>query len=189
MIRVEVRDEHLRQLRQADRGAQHLALRPLAAVEEQALAAAPDEQRRGSPLSRRDRARRPEEDEVEVHWRESRRRDQGLRPSIRSRGSRRSSVSTSASCTPASQKTLTNQRRGSGPRCSPGCCVLSRARTFQVRTLPASLPRNDHRTPRACIGPPKPSRVAAMAADIRELIRLEPTSEEYDAVRALWKRH
>src|SRR6476646_5827608 len=111
MIRVEVRDEHLRQLRQADRGAQHLALRPLAAVEEQALAAA-DEQRRRSPLSRRDRARRPEEDEVEVHWRESRRRDQGLRPSIRSRGSRRSSVSTTASCTPASQKTLTNERRG-----------------------------------------------------------------------------
>jgi len=28
-----------------------------------------------------------------------------------------------------------------------------------------------------------------MAADIRELIRLEPTSEEYDAVRELWKRH
>jgi len=27
-----------------------------------------------------------------------------------------------------------------------------------------------------------------MAADIRELIRLEPTSEEYDAVRKLWKR-
>src|SRR5580765_240278 len=113
VIGVEVRDEDLRQLRQADRRAQHLALRPLAAVEEQALPAAPDEQRRGSPLSRRDRARRPEEDEVEVHWRESRRRDQGLRPSIRSRGSRRSSVSTTASCTPASQKTLTDQRRGS----------------------------------------------------------------------------
>ena len=28
-----------------------------------------------------------------------------------------------------------------------------------------------------------------MAADVRELIRLEPTSEEYDAVRELWKRH
>jgi steroid delta-isomerase-like uncharacterized protein len=28
-----------------------------------------------------------------------------------------------------------------------------------------------------------------MAADVRELIGLEPTPEEYDAVRALWKRH
>ena len=28
-----------------------------------------------------------------------------------------------------------------------------------------------------------------MAADVRDLIRLEPTLEEYDAVRELWKRH
>ena len=28
-----------------------------------------------------------------------------------------------------------------------------------------------------------------MAADVRDLIRLEPTPEEYDAVRELWKRH
>ena len=28
-----------------------------------------------------------------------------------------------------------------------------------------------------------------MAADVRELVRLEPTPEEYDAVRELWKRH
>jgi len=28
-----------------------------------------------------------------------------------------------------------------------------------------------------------------MAADIRDLIRLEPTPEEHDAVRELWKRH
>jgi predicted ester cyclase len=28
-----------------------------------------------------------------------------------------------------------------------------------------------------------------MAADVRELIRLEPTPDEYDAVRELWKRH
>src|SRR4029453_3871010 len=34
--------------------------------------------------------------------------------------------------------------------------VLSRARTFQVRTLPASLPRNDHRTPATSVGPPIP---------------------------------
>ena len=28
-----------------------------------------------------------------------------------------------------------------------------------------------------------------MAADVRDLIRLEPTPEEYGAVRELWKRH
>ncbi len=28
-----------------------------------------------------------------------------------------------------------------------------------------------------------------MAADVRDLIRLEPTPEVYDAVRELWKRH
>jgi predicted ester cyclase len=28
-----------------------------------------------------------------------------------------------------------------------------------------------------------------MAADVRDLLGLEPTSEEYDAVRALWRRH
>jgi predicted ester cyclase len=28
-----------------------------------------------------------------------------------------------------------------------------------------------------------------MAADVRDLVRLEPTPDEYDAVRELWKRH
>jgi len=28
-----------------------------------------------------------------------------------------------------------------------------------------------------------------MAADVRDLIRLDPTPDEYDAVRELWKRH
>ena len=28
-----------------------------------------------------------------------------------------------------------------------------------------------------------------MAADVRDLVRLEPTADEYDAVRELWKRH
>ena len=34
-----------------------------------------------------------------------------------------------------------------GPRCSPEDCVLSRARSLRLRALPASLFRNDHRTP------------------------------------------
>jgi predicted ester cyclase len=28
-----------------------------------------------------------------------------------------------------------------------------------------------------------------MAGDVRDLVRLEPTADEYDAVRELWKRH
>ena len=40
VVGVEVRDEHLAQLDEADRGAQHLPLRALAAVEQQPLAAA-----------------------------------------------------------------------------------------------------------------------------------------------------
>jgi hypothetical protein len=38
------------------------------------------------------------------------------------------------------------------------CCVLSRARTFQVRALPASLPRNDQRPPATSDVPPSPPR-------------------------------
>ena len=45
VVGVEVRDEDLAQLDQAHRGAQQLALRPLAAVEEQPLTAAAEEQR------------------------------------------------------------------------------------------------------------------------------------------------
>ena len=47
VVGVEVREEDLLQVGQADRRALQLPLRPLAAVEEEPLAAAPDEQRRG----------------------------------------------------------------------------------------------------------------------------------------------
>src|SRR5262249_41889350 len=43
-----------------------------------------------------------------------------------------------------------------GPRWTPRCCVLGRARSLRLRALPASLPRNDHRVPRACTVPPIP---------------------------------
>ena len=67
MVGVEVREEDLAQVDEADRRAQQLPLRALAAVEEQALAAAADEQRRGAALGRRCRAGGAEEDDVEVH--------------------------------------------------------------------------------------------------------------------------
>ena len=47
VVAVEVREEDLAQVDEADRRAQQLALRPLAAVEEQPVAAAADEQRGG----------------------------------------------------------------------------------------------------------------------------------------------
>ena len=43
-------------------------------------------------------------------------------------------------------------------RCSPRGCVLSRARSLRLRALPASLPRNDHRTPATSGVPPIPPR-------------------------------
>jgi putative nucleotidyltransferase with HDIG domain len=64
---VVVREEHLRQLDEADRGAQQLALRALAAVEEQALAAPAEQHAREAPLGRRNRARGAQKDQIEVH--------------------------------------------------------------------------------------------------------------------------
>ena len=67
VIRVVVREEHLGELDQPDGGAQELALGALAAVDEHPLAATPD-QRPGEPAaSRGNRARRPEEDQIEIH--------------------------------------------------------------------------------------------------------------------------
>src|SRR5215216_7171238 len=48
---------------------------------------------------------------------------------------------------------------------------------LQVRTLPASLPRNDQRTPRACTVPPIPPRLIGVPA--------EPLSDEQREIRAL----
>ena len=66
MVGVEVGDEELLQVDQTDR-AEELALGALAAVEEQAVAAAPQE-RGGQPAAGgRSRARGAEEEHVEVH--------------------------------------------------------------------------------------------------------------------------
>ena len=62
-----VGQEDLVELHEPDRRAQELALRPLAAVEEQPLAPAPDEQRGRRPPRGRHRARGAEKDEVEIH--------------------------------------------------------------------------------------------------------------------------
>ena len=67
VVGVEVREEDLVELDQADVRAQELPLRALAAVEEQLLAAAPDERGGRSAASGRHRAGRAEEDDVEVH--------------------------------------------------------------------------------------------------------------------------
>ena len=64
---MEMGQEHLAQLHEADVAAEELALRPFGAVEEQALAAATDERRGRCALGRRRGAGRPEEDDVEIH--------------------------------------------------------------------------------------------------------------------------
>ena len=66
MIGVVVGQEDGVHVGQPDR-AQQLALRPLGAVEEQPLAAAPDEQSRRRALRRRHRSGRTEKHEVEIH--------------------------------------------------------------------------------------------------------------------------
>ena len=67
MVGVEVGQEDLAQLDEADVGAQELPLRALGAVEQEPLAAAPDERRGGRAPGGGHRAGRPDEDDVEVH--------------------------------------------------------------------------------------------------------------------------
>ena len=64
---MEVREEDLLQVGQADRRPLQLPLRPLAAVEEEPLAAAPHEQGRRAALRGRHRSGGAEEDDVEIH--------------------------------------------------------------------------------------------------------------------------
>ena len=64
---MKVREEDLLQVGQADRRALQLPLRPLSAVEQEPLAAAPDEKRGGRALRRRHRGGGAEEYDVEVH--------------------------------------------------------------------------------------------------------------------------
>ena len=67
VVGVEMRDEDVLEVDEADRRAQQLALGSLAAVEEQPVAAAPNEQGRGSAPGGRRAGRGAEEDDVEVH--------------------------------------------------------------------------------------------------------------------------
>ena len=71
VVRVEMRQEDLLEIDEPGVRAQELALRPLAAVDEQPIAAATDQRGRGAARRRRRGARRPEEDEVEIHGRRS----------------------------------------------------------------------------------------------------------------------
>ena len=62
-----VREEDLLELDEPDVAAQELSLRPLGAVEEKPIAAPPDERRAERALRGRHRARRPEENDVQLH--------------------------------------------------------------------------------------------------------------------------
>ena len=67
MIGVEMRQEDVLEVDEPDVGAEELPLGSLAAVDEKAVAAAPNERRRGPARGGRRGGGRPEEDEVEVH--------------------------------------------------------------------------------------------------------------------------
>ncbi len=67
MIGVEVCQEDMLEIDEADVGAEKLPLRTLAAVDEQPVTAAPDERRRGPARGGGCGRGRPEKDEVEVH--------------------------------------------------------------------------------------------------------------------------
>ena len=67
VVGVEVRQEDVLEVGETDVGAQELALRALAAVDQQLVAAAADERRRGRPLGGGSRSRRPEEHDVQIH--------------------------------------------------------------------------------------------------------------------------
>ena len=67
VVGVEVRQEDVFEVGETDVRAQELALRALAAVDQQLVAAAADERRRGRPLGSGSRSRRPEEHDVQIH--------------------------------------------------------------------------------------------------------------------------
>jgi hypothetical protein len=71
VIRVEMRQEDVLEIDEPCVRPEQLPLRSLAAVDEQAIAAATDQRGRGSAGRRRRGARRPQEDEVEIHGRRS----------------------------------------------------------------------------------------------------------------------
>jgi peptide-methionine (R)-S-oxide reductase len=63
-----------------------------------------------------------------------------------------------------------------GRAARPEDCVLSRARSLQLRTLPASLPRNDHRTPATSDIPPDPPSSLALRGMAE---KIEKTEQEW----------
>ena len=67
VIGVVVAEEHDVEIDEPDLRAQQLALRALAAIEQDAIAAAPDQRRGGRAAGRRRRARGAQEDDVQVH--------------------------------------------------------------------------------------------------------------------------
>ncbi len=67
VVGVQVREEDLLDVGQADHGPLQLPLRALGAVEEELLAAAPQQERRRCALRRRHRGRRAEKEKVEIH--------------------------------------------------------------------------------------------------------------------------
>ena len=67
VIRMKVGQEHLFEVDQAHVGPEKLPLRTLAAVDQQAIAAAADERCRRRPLGCGSRTRRPEEHDVQIH--------------------------------------------------------------------------------------------------------------------------
>ena len=67
VVRMVVREEDFPELDEPDRGDQHLPLRALGTVEQQAFAAPPDEHGGGSTLRRRHRPGCAEKHDVEVH--------------------------------------------------------------------------------------------------------------------------
>jgi len=69
MVCVEVRQEDVFEVGQADDGALQLPLRPFGAVDEQLFSASPQQERRRRALSGRHRRRRAEKEEVDVHGR------------------------------------------------------------------------------------------------------------------------
>jgi hypothetical protein len=67
VVRVEVRQEDLLEIDEADGRAKELPLRPLCAVEQELVSAAAHEQRSRCAARGRHRARRTEKHEVEIH--------------------------------------------------------------------------------------------------------------------------
>ena len=69
VVGVVVRQEHVAQLEETDVGAKELSLRPLGAVDQEALSPTPHERRGRGSLGGGRGPGRPEEDDVEVHCR------------------------------------------------------------------------------------------------------------------------